>query len=297
LKDIVLKINSGLSLYKSFNTFPLIMDRPSLRIIKNAEETGSLSKNCQRLAIILEDKLSNQNRLIGALIYPLCIVVFAFALILILLFFVFPKIIPLLQSSGAKLPLSTRVLIFSSVFLKNYWIAIFLGVGMIIILLRLFMFRIIFFIPIFSSLIRFFKLSVFSKEMSLFLESGYSVVEALDFCYVHENNPFYKDGLKKVIDDVKKGTRFSKTLEENPTIFGHDLPQFAHLGEESGGLSKSLLHVSALYDEDIKNIEKKVFALIEPVLMLFLGLIVGFVALSLITPIYSITSSINTTTQ
>jgi len=293
LKKIILKINSGILIHKSFDTPPFILDKVSLRIIKNSEATGSISKNCHRLAILLEEKLSNQNRLIGVLLYPLCIVVFAFILILILLFFIFPKIIPIIGLSGSKLPLSTRILLFIFNFLSNHGIAFVFSVGILALsfvfifkknsTLRMLMYRII----------RLFKISDFAKEMSLFLESGYSMVEALDSCFVHENNPIFKEGLRGIIDDVKKGIRFSKSLEKNPLLFGYDLPQFVHLGEESGGLSKSILYVSTLYDEEIKNIEKKVFVLLEPTLMLVLGLIVGFIALSLIAPIYSITSSIN----
>ena len=145
-----------------------------------------------------------------------------------------------------------------------------------------------------SSVLRVAKLSALTKEMALFLESGHSMIETLSSTSEHEKNPIYKEGIKRVMEEVRQGVRFSKSLEKNPLLFGIDLPLFASLGEESGGLSKSLVQVSAFYDEELNNLKKKLFALLEPSLMLVLGVVVGFIALSLITPIYSMTSSFNT---
>ena len=306
LKNVVSKIHGGSSISKSFDTSLLLIDKVSLRIIKNAEATGSLSKSCHSLSLVLEEKLSNRNRLMGAMLYPFCIIIFAFILTTILLFFVFPKIIPLVQSSGAKLPLSTKILLFLFNFLKQYGVFLVFCVSLIfasfIILFKKNKtfnhgcFRGMLLSPISGLLIRLFKISAFAKETSLFLETGYSLVEILDFAYEYESNPLYKQGLKSVSGDIKKGIKFSKSLENFSFLFGQDLPIFVALGEESGRLSKSLLQVGLFYDQEIKNIEKKFFVLLEPVLMIVLGIIVGFIALSLITPIYSITSSLNSST-
>jgi len=303
LKKIMSHMHSGFPLHKSFAVYPLIIDKVSLGIIKNAEATGTLSKSCHNLSIFLEEKLANRNRISSALLYPFCIMVFAIVLIVILLFFIFPKIIPLIQSSGATIPLSTKIFLFLFNFLSTYGLFLLVSISSIGFFLgvlykkntlcKYLVHEILLVNPLFRFPIHLYKVSSFSKEVSLFLGSGYSILEVLSSVAEHEENLLYKKGIIDITEDIRKGIRFSKTLENHSYLFGRDMPLFVALGEETGKLSSSLLQVSFLYDEELKNLEKKIFTLLEPMMMLVLGVIVGFIALSLITPLYSITSSIN----
>ena len=303
LQCILRSIHSGVSIHKSFETLPYIIDEQSLQIIESGEATGMLSKNCIRISRDLDEKLTNRNRIIGALLYPACILLFAMALALGLLLFVFPKILPLLVFEGATLPFSTRLLISISNFLKEKGMRI--GITMMIIVftflfsikrskaLRKGFAHVLLHIPIVSTLLRLFKTSFLSKLLALFLECGYTLSESMYHAERLENNLIYKESFKEILEKIKRGERFSKALKNHPTLFPKETVQFAALGEESGNLSKTLYQLSILFDEELKEIEKRIFSLLEPTLMLFLGATVGFLALSLIMPIYSLTSSLS----
>lgn len=148
-------------------------------------------------------------------------------------------------------------------------------------------------IPFVSKIIKLMKSRLFSKVISLFLECGYTLSESMYHVTQLERNLIFKDGYTLILEKIKKGERFSKSVLFFPKLFPRELSQFAALGEESGNLSKTMHHLSLLFDEELKEIEKRMFSLIEPALMLFLGIVVGCIALALITPIYSLTTTLS----
>jgi len=303
IKEVIKRIQAGMALHKSFNIPPLLIDRESLGVIESGEATGSLSRNCALLSKNLETRLENRNRLVNALIYPGCIALFASILIAVLLLFVFPKILPLIVSDGGRLPVSTKILIASSVFLKEKGIGVIAGtvatyIGISLAWKRRPSFRrrsqeVFFVAPFISHPIKLIKARSFTKLISLFLGCGHTLFESLQHACGVEDNLAYKERIMAVAEQVRGGRRFSKALQNSGSIFPAEMAQFAAMGEESGNLSKILDHVSMIFDEEIKELEKRMCALIEPALMLILGTAVGFIALSLITPIYSLTSTLN----
>lgn len=301
--QIIDRIHGGMPIHKSFDNPPYFIDRHSLALIESGNATGTLSKNCSQLSQELEIRLSDRNRLIGSLIYPCCIASFAVILTLVLVVFVFPKILPLITLGNAELPLPTRILIIISTQLKEKGIMVLVGC----VLMGVTLFNIykksktlqkkyvqfLLSIPFISKIIGLIKARFITRLISLYLQSGHTLWESLDHISRLEKNIAYKEGIRDIMNRIRKGEKFSKSLIHHPKLFPKDIIQFAALGEESGNLWKTLQHVSLLFDEEMKEIEKTMFALLEPALMLFLGVIVGFVALSLISPIYSITSSLS----
>lgn len=302
LAGISKRISSGMPVRKSFNQRPLLADEQSLGIIESGETTGTLAKCCERLAADLEQDLSNRSRMSAALIYPACIAIFAIALVLVLLLLVFPRILPLL-SSGGTLPLPTHLLIFFSEFLKEkgWMIVVIVAVlssAYAAAMKRSGVFRkkvqrLFLRIPFVSKFIRLIKSRSIAKTLALFLGCGHTLSESLHYARRLEQNESYREGLEMTAEKVKSGERFSRALMPFDYLFPAEMAQFTALGEESGNLGKMLAHVSMLFDEELKEIEKKAFSLLEPMLMLFLGAFVGFVAMSLIGPIYSLTSSLS----
>jgi type II secretory pathway component PulF len=305
LVGVAERIHGGQSIYKSFSVKPLLIDHRSICLIENAEMTGSIAKSCFRIAQDLELRLARRNRLISALLYPMFILVFAFILVLVLLFFVFPKILSIFDTGTTALPMPTRLLLASSHFLKEnglFIVAILSLAGGAFIFtysrFRSFKRQCQYFflrIPFISKLLRLVKSHLFARQISLFLEGGYTLSESLYHAEQLEKNLMYKEGFKRLCNGVKSGSRFSKLIERERRLFPKEISQFAALGEESGNLSKTLLHLSDLFEDELKEIEKRICGLLEPVLMLILGIVVGFIALSLMSPIYSLTSSLSHT--
>lgn len=303
IRDIVARIHRGMPIHKSFRFPPLLVDECSIDLIEGGEATGTLSKNCMSISADLEIRLQNRNRLVSALVYPSVVVLGAFVLILTLLLFVFPKILPLLSSGVSTLPWSTRLLILASKTVEEK------GVITLVLVTLFFFFGAMFFrrstifrkriqqviikLPFISRVVRLTISRNFSKLISLFLECGYTLSESLHYAERLEKNLVYKEVYGELLSSIKKGERFSHSLRRYSMLFPKETASFVALGEESGNLSKTLRHLSRLFDEEIKEIEKRILTLLEPSLMLFLGVIVGFVALSLITPLYGLTTSLN----
>jgi len=141
--------------------------------------------------------------------------------------------------------------------------------------------------------VKIYKMSTISRSLALFLESGFTMIESLSTVSSHEQNPSYRKALEEISLDLKRGGSFSSALKKHGDLFSSEAVQFSSIGEESGSLAKTLSHLAAFYQEELVSIEKSVLSLMEPAIMLILGAIVGFVALSLITPIYSMTSLIS----
>lgn len=303
VKNVIIRIRSGTSIHKSFTIKPFLLDKRCLKVIESGEAAGSLSKNCLLLSEALENQLINNNRIIGALLYPACILMFSLMLIVGLVFFIFPKILPLLESSGIELPLITRVLLSLVSLLKVYGVMFLSSISFLMLVgfliyahvkeIRVLVWKSILRIPFISYVIKISKNSNIAQSLSLYLESGFSLLEALSLVSDQEDNLLFKSSLLNVSEWIKKGERFSKALARHSYLFPYEIIQFASMGEESGRLSKTLLHISHLYQQEMKELQQRIFSLIEPAMMIVLGGIVGFVALSLITPIYSITSSLS----
>lgn len=304
LEHIILRVQSGSPIHKSLDTRPHLVDEQSLRLIENGEMTGTLGKGCGRIAEDLQVRLTNRNRLFSALTYPAFILAFALVLVITLVVFVFPKILSILDSGSAPLPLPTRMLIATSEFLKEKGlIAVALLCGLGTCFATLFKHSLFFkktcqklflALPISSHVLKLLSALLFSKLLSLFLESGYTLSESLYHAERLEKNLVFKKAYAAITSGVQSGDRFSRLLAKE-RLFPKELAQFAALGEESGNLAKILFQVSSLFEEELREIEKRMFSLLEPALMLFLGLVVGFVAMSLISPIYSLTSSLSQT--
>lgn len=306
LKNITVSIHGGMPIHKSFKIKPFLIDEQSLSLIESGEATGTLSKNCTRLGNELNARLVDKNKIISALVYPIFILFFTLILVVALLLFVFPKILPLLSLGDTGLPLSTRILIFFSDTLRKYGLymlaIIFLNVGVLIAVLkkwprsRICIDRIIIKIPFISKVVRLRKTSLLCRVIALFLECGHTLSESLYYVEKFEKNLIYKKDLGLIIKKIHEGSRFSKILVSYLYLFPKETPHFVALGEESGNLSKTLFHISLMFEDELNEIKKRLFTLLEPALMLFIGILVGGIALSLISPLYSITSSLSQNT-
>jgi type II secretory pathway component PulF len=206
----------------------------------------------------------------------------------------------------AGLPLSTRILIFISNTVKEYGfyilVIISLAIGVITTILkkrpslRIYIDQLFLQVPFISKVIRLRKTSSLCRVLALFLDCGHTLSESLYYVEKFERNLVYKKDLALIIKKIHEGSRFSKILVLYLYLFPKETPHFVALGEESGNLSKTLFHISLMYEEELNEIKKRLFTLLEPALMLFIGILVGGIALSLVSPLYSITSSFSQNT-
>lgn len=302
LDTIIGDISKGQELSTSLQKFNKIFGDFSINIIAFGESTGMLSDNLEYLAQELKKKDTLAKKIASAFIYPVIVLVATACITLFLMLYLFPKITPVFKSLHIALPLSTKIVMFLSIFLQHY------GFHLIIIaIVTAFITPIIFqknpkikfnferlllSLPLIGDTIKNYNLANITRNMSLLLKSGIPLSEALHIITKITRNPIYKTELEKIQKLTNRGQKISVHLATNPKLFPDILIQVIAVGEQSGNLSESLLYLSELYESEIDNFTKNLGNTIEPFLMILIGAIVGLIAISIITPIYSITQNL-----
>ncbi|PIP69039.1 hypothetical protein CO033_01000 [Candidatus Nomurabacteria bacterium CG_4_9_14_0_2_um_filter_32_10] len=295
------EIDSGGTLSSGFAKFPNVFSKLFVSMSRAGEESGNLSGALSEVGMNLEKAHSLTKKVRGALIYP-GVILSAMILIGVLMFaFVVPTLAGTFKELGVQLPVSTRFIIALGNFFSNYLLlsfALIIGSAvMIVSLLRAsFMKKYVDFIvlrlPIVGSLAKELNTARTTRTMSSLLLSGVSITRAIEITGEVVQNVYYKKVLDQAKGEIEKGAPFSKAFDENPNLYPVMMTEMIEVGEETGRLSDMLLQVASFYEEEIENKTKNLSVVIEPVLMIFIGAAVGFFAISMISPLYSILDNI-----
>ncbi len=296
-------MENGQSLSRSLGKFPHVFGDFAINIIKIGESSGILSENLDYLADELKKKQALRRKVVGALVYPALITCATLGITIFLMVYLFPKIMPIFTSLHMALPLSTRIVIFLSNGLRNYGIFILLGL-IVAIIAFVVMFRRsarlrfrydqwLLKLPFLGVMIQSYNLANGARTMGLLLKSGITLSDALPITADTTANMVYKAEFRKLAEVVNRGEKISSHLLRNRTLFPDILSQMIAVGERSGNLSNTLVYLSELYESEVEEFTKNLSTLIEPILMIFMGLLVGFIAISIITPIYGITQNLH----
>lgn len=299
LSSVIVDVSNGQYLSVSLAKHKKSFGEFTINIIGFGEATGILSENLEYLAEELKKKQELKKKIIGALIYPVIVLSATFAITGFLMLYLFPKITPIFQSIGAGLPLSTRIIMNSSVFLKNYGfylvsiiVTIIIGITILVKKNKKFHYlfdSLIIKTPFLGGIVRQYNLSNSTRTIGLLLKSGISISEALPITSKTLSSLVYKKEFENLSERIRKGDQMSSYLKEKPKLFPSISTQIISVGERSGNLSNSLIYLSQMYESEVEDFTKNLSNMIEPFLMIFMGLLVGFIAISIITPIYSIT--------
>jgi type II secretory pathway component PulF len=274
----------------------------AVNIIKVGESGGTLHENLAYLAEELKKKQELRKKILAAMFYPAFIVMAASALTLLLSVVIFPKVLPIFSSIGLSLPLSTRVLIFVSNFMINYGLWTLFCITMAAIGLKFYLRRPKYKIvmqkwilkaPIFGKIFKNYFLSSFCRTLGLLLKAHTKLDDAIIITANATENLVYKEKYQNMALFVLRGEKISNFLKLNEQLFPVMLSAMVSVGEVAGNLSETFLYLAEVYESELDDLTKNLSTLLEPVLMIFMGLLVGFVAISIITPIYSITEKLH----
>lgn len=303
LDKVISDVANGQNLSTSLAKFPSMFSDFSVNIIGFGESSGILSENLDYLADELKKKQQLRKKVVGAFVYPIVVTFATFGITGFLMVYLFPKIMPVFQSLHMKLPLSTRIVIFLSNFIRFNGLYLFGGIvfltlGFIYLLKKNHLFRFYFDkmilkIPIIGDIIRDYNLANSTRTIGLLLKGGVTVSEAIPIAEKTSSNLVYKEEFKKLSVSINRGDKISLYLGSRTDLFPEILSQIVSVGERSGNLSNSLIYLSELYEAQVDDFTKNLSSLIEPALMIFMGILVGFIAISIITPIYSITQNLH----
>jgi type II secretory pathway component PulF len=217
--------------------------------------------------------------------------------------YIFPKIMPVFTSLHVTLPLSTRILVAINEYLRHYGLLTFFLIIIVMVLffiaqksipvLQLFLHRAMLKIPIFGKLFRAYNLANFCRTAGLLLKSGVQLSDTMVMVSETTKNLAYRHAFERVAQSVIRGEPMSRQLSRDPALFPDMLSHMVTVGEATGSLSLTLLYLSEMYEEDVEELTKNLSNAIEPVLMLVMGVLVGFIAVSIISPIYEITRNLS----
>lgn len=301
LDSVIKDISNGQALSVSLAKYQNVFGDFFINIIEIGESAGILSENLNYLAEELKKKRELKQKVVGALIYPAVILTATFGITGLLTVFIFPKILPVFKTLNVKLPLSTKILIYISNILTEHGLAAVLILLMTLIIfwlvikigtVRYWYHQILIRLPIFGKMVRDTNLINLSRTLGITLKSGVKIVEAISITANSIQNLVYKKEFLNIAENIRKGQTIAEYLQPHPKLFPPTLAQMVAVGETTGNLSETLLYMSEFYETELTEMTKNLSNILEPFLMIFMGLIVGFVAISIITPIYEVTSTV-----
>ncbi|MCD4705247.1 type II secretion system F family protein [bacterium] len=301
LSKILSSLNAGQSLAESFKRHQRVFSSMFVNIVGAGEISGNLEENLTNIAEQLEKERQLKEKIKGAMLYPAVVLGATFILGITMSFLVLPKITPLFEGLKVDLPFSTRALIWFSALVREQAIILFSGsIGFFILMVWLakakfsqpVTHRMLLKIPIIGKLTQQSNLARFCRSLGTLLKSGLNIDEALEVTKITVDNYYFRKALSKISNSLGKGVRLSTQLAKFEQYFPKLVTRMISVGEETGKLEESLLFLADFYELEADNTTKSLSTAIEPILLIFIGLVVAFLALSIITPIYQITGNI-----
>jgi type II secretory pathway component PulF len=301
LEQVGESVASGNTLSDSFARFPKVFDGLFINTTRAGESSGTLVESLENISTQLEKEKELSSKIKGAMVYPMVVLIAAFLLGLALAFFVLPKITPLFEGLKVDLPFTTVWLIKFSHFIQNNGLSFFLSIiGATALLVwlarqkfsRPFTHMLLIKIPIIKNIVLNANISRFARTLATLLRSGVRIDESLDIVKGTVGNFYYRKALERVSRNIRTGSRLSNNLELAPELFPILVTKMVNVGEQSGKFEETLTYLAEFYEDEVDTATKNLSTAIEPALLIFIGLVVAFLALSIITPIYNITGNI-----
>jgi type IV pilus assembly protein PilC len=279
------------------SAFPLLL----INMVEAGEASGSLDAVMKRLADQFEKDSKLQNKVSQALVYPAFLAVLTVAVVVVLLTFVLPTFLKMFSQFGGKVPVTTQILLGISNAIINYWYII-IGIIVVISVLwsmflkspdgRIMWDRFKLKMPVLGKIMLVVESSRFARTLASLFSSGMPIIQSIEIVAKVMKNSYIKNGLNQVTEDVRRGVSISASVKKL-NIFPLMLCSMLSIGEESGNMDDILNKTAAYYDEESDTAISKMVALLEPVMIVVLAVIVGFIIISIITPVFSIYSSVN----
>ncbi|MEI6400359.1 MAG: type II secretion system F family protein [bacterium] len=300
-ETIVSDLQAGSSISGALEKHPKIFSAFYVSMIKSGEESGKLTQTFAYLAEYLDRQYALSKKIKNALIYPAFVVGIFFTVMTLMLVIVIPKLSKIILDSGQVVPWYTKMVMFASDMLVHYGIFVLIiivaFVGYVIYLSRsetgkAFLDRTKIAVPVFGPLFRKMYLARLADNMDTMLSSGIPIVRAIEITADIVDNQTYHDILRQSAEKVKGGVTFSDSLEGNPEI-PQVLTQMIKVGEESGAMGSILKTLAKFYKREVDDAVDTMVGLIEPLMIVGLGLGVGTLLVSVLMPIYNIAGGIN----
>lgn len=285
----------------TFARFPLIFDKVTVNIIKASEEAGTLDVTLKDLKKSILKEVEFTDKIKSALMYPFVILLVFIGVLLLMLIVVIPKISTVFLRLNVPLPLPTQVLIFTSNLLLTQTIPVLIVLGAFVGLIffmyqrqKRILLNILFSFPLVSELVKEIDLTHFTRSLYLLLSSGITIINALELT----EDVVIRHDVHEAIFQAKQTVLSGKKLSEGLRLYKGFIPnlmiKMIEAGEKTGSLDKSMQEISDYFDYQVSNRLRTLTALLEPIMLVFVGVLVGGMMLAIIAPIYNLIGSVGT---
>ncbi|MBQ6449379.1 type II secretion system F family protein [bacterium] len=301
LEEILNDLESGKSFSQALEKHPTSFDGSYIYLVQAGESSGSLDIVLNRLADTMENQNEFRNKIVGALIYPAIVILVMIAVVVVMMTMVIPKLISVFEEFGAELPLPTRILMGISNMFVHYWWAMLLAIGVGVSVFWVWyqnpdakrvVDRISFKVPIYGNLSRKVILTNYTSTLALLVRSGVPLVESLSLAAESVSSIVLRDHLREIQEKVEKGISFGTAIEAYDD-FPMIMSQMIKVGEETGKMDEILVKLSSFFHNEASTAVDGLMAAFEPILMVILGLVVAFLVIAIILPIYQLTDQIS----
>lgn len=299
VQELDADIKAGMNFSDALKKHPMLFNNLYISLVKAGEASGKLDEILSKLAENLERARTFKNKVKGAMVYPVIIITAMLGVMFVMITFVIPQLLTVYKQFDVQLPAMTVFLIVISDFFSKFWPFIIGAVVFVIFLLFRFMKshygkksidRIALHTPVISRIIKISALVDTTRTLAILITAGVSILEALDIITETTSNIVYQEAFKRIKHDVETGETLGASLE-SAHIFPAIFVQMTTVGEQTGHLDETLGHLANYFESESEIAVKALTTLIEPVLLVGLGLGVGFVVIAVITPIFNLTSS------
>jgi type IV pilus assembly protein PilC len=297
LNDIRTDVETGTSLSSAFRKFPRYFDNLYCNLVEAGEAAGILEELLDRLATYMEKTEAIKSKIKSALMYPISVVVVAFVVVAIIMIFVIPAFKQVFSSFGADLPAPTLIVMAISEVFVTYWWLIFgvVGGGIYFFMqawkrnerMQKVMDRLLLKIPIFGALIDKSCVARWTRTLATMFAAGVPLVEALDSVGGASGNSVYADATSKIQQEVSTGTSLTSAMT-NANLFPSMVLQMTAIGEESGSIDHMLGKAADFYESEVDDMVAGLSSLMEPIIIVFLGVLIGGIVVSMYLPIFKL---------
>ena len=299
LLDIKADVETGSSLSQAFRKFPLHFDQLYCNLVAAGEQAGILETLLERLATYKEKMLAIKSKIKSAMFYPIAVIVVAFIITAVIMIFVIPAFKEVFKSFGADLPAPTLLVMAISDYFVSYWWAIFgsIGGGLFAFFytwkrsepMQIALDRVFLRIPVFGDIIRKSVMARWTRTLSTMFAAGVPLVESLESVGGAAGNYVYKIATRQIQGEVSTGTSLTSAMQ-NTQLFPNMVVQMVAIGEESGALDAMLGKVADFFEAEVDDAVDALSSLMEPMIMVVLGTLIGGMVISMYLPIFKLGS-------
>ena len=298
IREIQEDIETGSSLSEAMSKHPKVFPKLYCQLIRAGETGGVLNTVLNQLAAHYDRQDEINGKVKSAMYYPMTILGIAVLVVIFLMVFIVPSFVSMFSDFGADLPTPTKMLLGASDFMRSYWWLIILIISSIVALLYSYrktpkgeyrLDKLILDIPVVGDLMRKVILSRFASTLAILLGSGVDLLSSLSIVEEVVGNKVYSNTLVDARGQVREGVNFSRPLSDSP-YFPSMVIQMLKIGEESGNLEMMLNKISIFYDREVENAVEGSISLIEPAMIVFLAVLVGFIVISIVLPMFDMYS-------